>query len=433
MSETDMNADNNSITDDLLDELDKLETSTETMEAEVGRVTENQETLAKTDSPNAIEAATISLESAKTAQQAAEQCQSATETAVQLSQEQKRQAMELADSNVAWRQSVRNINKELDASKSSATIMLVIAILVSLISTSVMGFLFYSVHKKNEALKGAVEDIISTQSELLNKQMTLKTDQMVSLVESIITSNQHRAPAQPSAEPAPAPMPQPKPKAEVKPEPQAAAPAPAPVHNAPAAPVAPAATTVTAEIGPELKKQIDLLSQVQKQQMDKLDALMAKLSKQQKIEDKQISAETGKTTIKTAPIEVTSMGLTESQVKKLNAILWRVADIGKQMKALQASVAQLQKASASKKAAVAKAAPAAPQNDVELKSIQSSLKDLSNQIQQVKTQQDVLKTQLNEVQKETPPPGSYEYKAPSAGVPASSLGAPKPYSYRAPE
>ncbi|MBD3822477.1 MAG: hypothetical protein IE914_09515 [Thiotrichales bacterium] len=206
MSETDMNADNNSITDDLLDELDKLETSTETMEAEVGRVTENQETLAKTDSPNAIEAATISLESAKTAQQAAEQCQSAIETAVQLSQEQKRQAMELADSNVAWRQSVRNINKELDASKSSATIMLVIAILVSLISTSVMGFLFYSVHKKNEALKGAVEDIISTQSELLNKQMTLKTDQMVSLVESIITSNQHRAPAQPSAEPAPAPL-----------------------------------------------------------------------------------------------------------------------------------------------------------------------------------------------------------------------------------
>lgn len=148
MSETDMNADNNSITDDLLDELDKLETSTETMEAEVGRVTENQETLAKTDSPNAIEAATISLESAKTAQQAAEQCQSATETAVQLSQEQKRQAMELADSNVAWRQSVRNINKELDASKSSATIMLVIAILVSLISTSVMGFLFIASIRK---------------------------------------------------------------------------------------------------------------------------------------------------------------------------------------------------------------------------------------------------------------------------------------------
>ncbi|MBD3822478.1 MAG: hypothetical protein IE914_09520 [Thiotrichales bacterium] len=122
------------------------------------------------------------------------------------------------------------------------------------------------------------------------------------------------------------------------------------------------------------------------------------------------------------------MGLTESQVKKLNAILWRVADIGKQMKALQASVAQLQKASASKKAAVAKAAPAAPQDGAELKSIQSSLKDLSNQIQQVKTQQDVLKTQLNEVQKETPPPGSYEYKAPSAGVPAS-FGAPKPNSY----
>ncbi|BBN60135.1 hypothetical protein [Hydrogenovibrio marinus] len=423
MSETDMNADNNSITDDLLDELDKLETSTDTMEAEVERVTENQETLAKSDSPNAIEAATISLESAKTAQQAAEQCQSATEAAVQLSQEQKRQAMELADSNVAWRQSVRNINKELDSSKSSATIMLVIAIIVSVISTSVMGFLFYSVHKKNEALKGAVEDIISTQTELLNKQMTLKTDQMVSLVESIITSNQHRAPA---AETAPAPMPQP--EAEVKPEPQHVAPSPAPVHEAPAA-----TATVTAEIGPELKKQIDLLSQVQKQQMDKLDALMAELSKQQKIEDKQISAGTGKTTIKTAPIEVTSMGLTESQVKKLNAILWRVADIGKQMKALQASVAQLQKASASKKATVGKAATAAPQNDAELKSIQSSLKDLSNQIQQVKTQQDALKTQLNEVKKETPPPSSYEYKAPSPGVPASSLGAPKPYSYRAPE
>lgn len=404
MSETDMNADNNSITDDLLDELDNLQSNTEAMEEEVDRVTENQETLAKTDTPNAIEAATISLESAKTAQQAAEQCQSATETAVQLSQEQKRQAMELSESNVAWRQSVRNINKELESSKNTVTIMMVIAIIVSVISTSVMGFLFYSVHKKNEDLKGQVTDIISTQTELLNKQMTLKTDQMVSLVESILSSNQRKAAAE---QPAPAPMP-----------PQApAAPAPKPVEETHQAPTQPApAQTVTADIGPELKQQIDHLSQVQQQQMDKLDAMLAELAKQKKMEDRQIaSATTDKTPIKTAPIEVTSMGLTESQVKKLNAILWRVSDLGKQMKAVRASIAKMKATPAASKSP-AKGSSNVSQAD--LSSIEAALKSLSEQLHEVKTQQNELKAQIDTLklksEKNSAPAGSYEYKSPSS-------------------
>ncbi|WP_024851594.1 hypothetical protein [Hydrogenovibrio kuenenii] len=398
MSETDMTADNNSITDDLLDELDKLETSTNTMESEVERVTENQETLAKTDSPNAIEAATISLESAKTAQQAAEQCQSATETAVQLSQEQKRQAMELADSNVAWRQSVRNVNKELESNKSATTIVLVIAIVVSVLSTSIMGFLFYSVQKKNESLKGEVTDIISTQTELLNKKMTLKTDQMASLVESIVASNQHRAT---KMQEAPAPV-TPKPQATPQPVPKAL-----PEAQAPAAP----ATTVTAEMDAELKKQIAHLSQIQQQQMSKLDDMIAELTKQQKTEDKKLSKATDTTAIKTAPIEVTSMGLTESQVKKLNAILWRVSNLGKQMKSVKASLAQLKKSPTAKKA-TAKDKTAAQEN---LSSIQSSLKSLSEQLQEVKTQQNDLKIQLEAIKesnkKTEVPAGSYEFKA----------------------
>lgn len=424
MSETDMTADNNSITDDLLDELDKLETSTNTMESEVERVTENQETLAKTDSPNAIEAATISLESAKTAQQAAEQCQSATETAVQLSQEQKRQAMELADSNVAWRQSVRNVNKELESNKSATTIVLVIAIAVSVISTSIMGFLFYSVHKKNEALKGEVTDIISTQTELLNKKMTLKTDQMASLVESIIASNKHNnrttqmQMAQAKTQEAPAPVPTPKAASEA--------------HETPASPIehTPAAT-VTAEMGPELKSQIAHLSKIQQQQMSKLDAMLAELTKQQKVEDKKLSkaTTTGATAIKTAPIEVTSMGLTESQVKKLNAILWRVSSLGKQMKAVQKALAELKKTPVAKATATNKSV-----SQASLTSIQSSLKSLSEQLQQVKMQQNDLKMQLEVVkehnEKSQAPEGSYQYKAPST-VPATPANEAKPYSFHA--
>jgi len=435
MTETENN-NVNETADELLEELQELEASTESMEQSVEEAAKKQEELSSQSSPDAIDAAALSLEAAKTSQQAASQIQNAAEAVIKLSYEQKKQVMELSDSNLSWRQTLRSANKELESSKNTLTIMLVVGIVVSLISTGIMGFLFYSMNKKSELLKGDVLDIISTEITLFNKQMTLKIDQMGALIEGMAADIQ-RLPVTTASMPMaqnnatemmarPQPAPQPMmPKDKVEP----INPEVSPQHNGPDH-----AMDQPAKSKPEvrevvhkeiienkvvvddeaIKAQVQKFAASQQQQLEKIERLIAQLmDKQSQMPVPTNSAmpkaapqpQTKVSKVVTAPVEVTSMGLTESQVKKLNNISWAVHKQGKMLKEIQA----LLKA---KKPVAKKSTKPDP-----LKGIQTSLNDLHKQMKALKDHQMHIQKEVEALKAET-----------------KKLAAkPDPYSYRAKE
>jgi hypothetical protein len=173
----------NAITDDLLEELEQLESSAEALEHQMADTHGKQEQFSKLGSADQIDAATLALQTAQTAQDAALQSQRAAETSLKHAHRQKEQIMELTDANFAWRQAVKAATSEIHASKSTFAILLSAGVIVSLVAMSVMGWLLYSMQKKEAQFKGEVLDILQTEIGLLNKNMTVKVDQISSLLE----------------------------------------------------------------------------------------------------------------------------------------------------------------------------------------------------------------------------------------------------------
>ena len=108
----------NQITDDLLEELEGLESSVAEMDKQVSEAQTHAETLEKLDSSASIDATSLALEAAKMAQDAATQSQKAAEASLNHADRQKEQISELADANFSWRQAVKSANKELSSAKS---------------------------------------------------------------------------------------------------------------------------------------------------------------------------------------------------------------------------------------------------------------------------------------------------------------------------
>ncbi|MDG6778298.1 hypothetical protein QCB44_06240 [Thiomicrorhabdus sp. zzn3] len=186
-----------SMTDDLLDELEQLEASSEALDEQVNQNQKKQEAFQKLDSASTIDAVSLALETAKTAQEAANQSQKAAETALEHAQRQKEQIMELSDANFGWRQNVKSANKELQSSKKSVSIMLGLTVVLSLVSMSVMGWLLYNVQQKELHLKGEILDVLQTENTLHQKQITLKVDELASFMEMLAADLKNRPAAMP--------------------------------------------------------------------------------------------------------------------------------------------------------------------------------------------------------------------------------------------
>ncbi len=401
-------------TDDLLDELEQLENASAEMQEEVEKASEKNKALEASGEADHLDAAALSLEAAKTAQLAAEQSQSAAEAAIKISHEQKAQIIELSDSNVAWRQSLRAASNDLKTAKNAITIMMSVSIAVSVISVGIMSWLYYSLSKKHDALKGDVLDIITTENTLFNKNLNLKVDQLSSLIEALAADIQRLniprtdgasiSASKPAPEaPTNADM---KPEAtpesvtnEVSQETQTATTEPKTVSES----VTPASGAMMKAVQKDLKHYADERAQ----QYAGIQALL------QKIQDVQAKIEAStlhKTTQSAvAPVEVTSMGLTESQVKKLNGISWSVSEQRKLLKKIQATLDAQMKASSSKTKGTSDTGA--------LKNIDSSLKQLSKQVKELKSQQDHIQKKVQDLETVT----------------QELASRPNPYSYRAPE
>ncbi|KUJ72746.1 hypothetical protein [Thiomicrospira sp. WB1] len=172
--------------DDLLDELEQLEHASEKMADDVQQAKDKQSELGAAEAASELDAAALSLESSKTAQLAAEQSQKAAEAAVKMTHEQKAQLMELGDANVAWRQALRTASRDLKSSKNAVSIMMGVTVTVSLSAAGAMGWMLYHLTEKQQAFENEVADILTTESRLFQKDMTIKVDQLASLIESLV-------------------------------------------------------------------------------------------------------------------------------------------------------------------------------------------------------------------------------------------------------
>jgi len=175
----------NDFTDDLLEDLENLEQSTEEVVATSKPASKASTHNQTQGSANSIDSASLSLEAAKASQTAASESQKAAQAAITLSNEFKAQIIELSDSNVAWRQAARQSVNELNANRSKMTIMMVISIIMAFITTGMAGWLFFYMSKKQEQYKGQVLDVIQTEGTLYNKKITLKVDQLSSMIEML--------------------------------------------------------------------------------------------------------------------------------------------------------------------------------------------------------------------------------------------------------
>ena len=170
------------IVDDLLQDVEQLESSTLAMESNVQHLEQQKKTL--NDNTQAIHDKLL-LDTAKTTQEAAKQSQLAATTSIKMTEQLKGRNSELEEISNNWRQAVRNTLREQQTAKKYFAIMMGATLAVSIISLSSIGYLVYLLNQQNAHYKGEVLDIIQTESKLLSNKLIVKTDELASLTEAM--------------------------------------------------------------------------------------------------------------------------------------------------------------------------------------------------------------------------------------------------------
>ncbi len=172
------------IVDDLLQEVEQLEESTQQLNDNAQKVS-SQNSQLKSDETTSIDADLIALETAKTAQEASLQSHLAAKAAIKMAEQLKSQSLELEEFNYNWRQSIRTTSKEIQSAKTTFIALMTGSVVVNVIALSVIGYFFYETNKQNSQFKGETLDIIQIESNLLSKKITLKVDELSSLIEAL--------------------------------------------------------------------------------------------------------------------------------------------------------------------------------------------------------------------------------------------------------
>ncbi|NPA72279.1 MAG: hypothetical protein GXO35_05565 [Gammaproteobacteria bacterium] len=184
------------IVDDLLQEVEQLETSTEQMNEAV----QAAEQVSSDNVPQNtdLDAGLLALEAAKTAQEASVQSHLAAKASIKMVDQLKAQGLELDEFNFNWRQSIRNTSKELSAAKSSFSLIMSVIVVVNLVALSVMGYFYYLNSKESAQFKGELLDVIQTENTLFTKKITLKVDELSTLIEALSADIQKLNSTQPT-------------------------------------------------------------------------------------------------------------------------------------------------------------------------------------------------------------------------------------------
>lgn len=173
------------IADDLLDDLQELESSTDELETHVEKVVQNQKILNQHTGETAMESAVLMLESSKIAQDASLHSQESAEINLKLAKEQQMQIDDLQQANNSWRQAIRNANEEIKSSKGFFIAVFVLSLITSLGVSGVVGWYLFNDTQKHNQLKQDIMDIIQTETTINQRQMNLKIDELASVMENL--------------------------------------------------------------------------------------------------------------------------------------------------------------------------------------------------------------------------------------------------------
>ena len=173
------------IVDDLLNEVEQLENATKDLQSTAKVAKNNEYEFKNAQSAASSESHLIALQTAQTSQEAATQSQKAAQASIKQAEALKSEILELNESNFNWRKNVREAAKDFTSVKKKVAIMLIASIIFSLIAVSAMGYLFYAMKKQQAQFKGEILDIIATENTLLKKDITLKVDELASVIENL--------------------------------------------------------------------------------------------------------------------------------------------------------------------------------------------------------------------------------------------------------
>lgn len=389
------------IVDDLLQEVEQLEESTQQLNDNVQKVA-TQNSQLKSGETSSIDADLIALETAKTAQEASLQSHLAAKAAMKMAEQLKSQSLELEEFNYNWRQSIRATSKEIQSAKTTFIALMAGSVVVNIIALSAIGYFFYETNKQNSQFKGETLDIIQIESNLLNKKITLKVDEMSSLIEALsaditrmrnkfntpvtiqsaVEDNPNEAPAETLMdEPPPLPkVEQEEAKADIERDPD--------THHDDIATTAIAHEAGHATPAPAMTNH--MTTEQSAIDYSELKALVEKiLAEQQKLQATSLAG--------------SAVGnLDASQVKKLNDITWLVRKQEKVLKSIQANLKNN--------------TPVTSADSSGSKIINTTLNELKVQLRLLTEQQSAIQNQIKNLQTDLrkyasePPPYSYKAK-----------------------
>jgi chaperonin cofactor prefoldin len=368
------------------------------------------------------------LEATQLAQEAAEEAQVAAERNLTLAKEEKESIIEMSEALGAWRHASRSAIEDVRAARRHMAIMMGVSLVFGAVAMGITGWMMYQIKYQAESAKADILDLMQTQFTLFNQKTGLKVDELASLIESMqaevqrmlkesaLGLQQHVAPvnivaadavtethpAQPEHGPAPA-----RPdagehhptagtqQAHEKPhetvhhaeasahhkEPVSATPVHAATHDS----YAPKPAETAHRSGTTVDTHAILA------RLDRLEKQLTALLKQQQHSS-------------VAPAHQAAAGSQElAELRKL------LLEQDKQLRIIRAALWKLRQ----KQAGAPQAADGSSSSDSDLTEIKQAIESLSEQVNQLRNQQEILQETLEKLKKETAKLNQpYRYKAP---------------------
>ena len=173
----------NDITDDLLDELEGLEHSTQFLNEKVKEVKSNKAELERAPSAEKISTTAMLLEACKASQQAAQMSQEAAEINIRNTQKQQTHIDDIQEVALASRQSMRSATQDIKSSKNYITALSITSILLVGGLAGASSWFLHSNQLSQQSLEQQILDIIKTENTLNQRQFNLKINELASIIE----------------------------------------------------------------------------------------------------------------------------------------------------------------------------------------------------------------------------------------------------------
>lgn len=171
------------IADDLLDELETLEQSTDMLQNQVQDVENTQTELKNAPNSKEITTAALLLEAIKATQKATENSQESAQINLRISDKQQAHLDDLQDIALSSRQAMRNTSQDNKSVRNFVAGLSVTAILMLGGITAVSAWFFYENQNQQKAFEQSILDIIKTENALNQRQLSLKINELASIIE----------------------------------------------------------------------------------------------------------------------------------------------------------------------------------------------------------------------------------------------------------